>query len=114
MKRFLAIVPAVLALAACGSPGGPARNASQPLVYLRSARSASSISACLESRLARVRATIVGNETELAVGSDSDTAYFVTLTPLADGAVVKVMRPAHASDDPPEPELRFDIARCTT
>ncbi|MGF6935583.1 hypothetical protein OKW41_004745 [Paraburkholderia sp. UCT70] len=51
---------------------------------------------------------------ELAVGSDSNNSYFVTLTPLNAGSVIKVMHPANAPDDPPEEEMRFDIARCAT
>jgi hypothetical protein len=38
----------------------------------------------------------------------------VTLTPSNTGSVIKVMHPANAPDDPPEPEMRFDIARCAT
>jgi hypothetical protein len=113
MKKLLFLAPVALALAACGS-SGPTRDASQPLVFVTSQRSASYISACLQDRLSRVRASSVGGATELAVGSDSNTAYFVTLTPVSAGAVVKVMRPANAPDDPPEPEMRFDIARCAT
>jgi hypothetical protein len=107
MKKLLLLAPAALALAACGS-SGPARDASQPQ------RTPSYITECLESRLSRVHASSVGGATELAVGSDSDTAYFVTLTPVSAGSVIKVMRPANAPDDPPEPEMRFDIARCAT
>lgn len=84
------------------------------MVFVTSQRTPSYITECLESRLSRVHASSVGGATELAVGSDSDTAYFVTLTPVSAGSVVKVMRPANAPDDPPEPEMRFDIARCAT
>jgi hypothetical protein len=86
----------------------------QPLVFVTSQRTPSYIAECLQSRLSRVQASSVGGATELAVGSGSDTAYFVTLTPVSAGSVIKVMRPANAPDDPPEPEMRFDIARCAT
>ncbi|SDH97181.1 hypothetical protein SAMN05216466_115123 [Paraburkholderia phenazinium] len=84
------------------------------MVFVTSARTTADITECLESRLSRVRASSVGGATELAVGSDSNTAYFVTLTPVNSGSQIKVMRPANAPDDPPEPEMRFDIARCAT
>jgi hypothetical protein len=115
MKKLLLAPAAVaaLTLAGCGS-SGPTRDASQPLVYVTSARTTSDITECLESRLSRVRASSVGSATELAIGSDSNTAYFVTLTPTSAGSEIKVMRPANAPDDPPEPEMRFDIARCAT
>jgi hypothetical protein len=113
MKKLLLLAPIALALGACGS-SGPARDASQPMVFVTSQRTPSYITECLESRLSRVHASSVGGATELAVGSGSDTAYFVTLTPVSAGSVIKVMRPANAPDDPPEPEMRFDIARCAT
>ena len=116
MKRLLLLTPAVAviaSLAACGS-SGPTRDASQPLLYVSSARAPADIASCLEGRLPRVRMSRVGEATELAVGSDSNTSYFVTLTPMNAGSVIKVMRPANAPDDPPEEEMRFDIARCAT
>lgn len=113
MKKLCLLTPAALFLAACGS-SGPTRDASQPIVFVASQRTPSYVAECLESRLSRVRRSSVGGATELAVGSDSDTAYFVTLTPTNVGSVIKVMRPANAPDDPPEPEMRFDIARCAT
>ncbi|MDE1182242.1 sugar ABC transporter ATPase [Paraburkholderia sp.] len=112
MKRLLLLVPTVL-FAACGSSGGPtARDASKPLMYVSSQRSASYVANCLEGRLSRVNRTMAGATTELAVGSSSNTSYFVTLMPSQIGSIIKVMRPADAPDDPPEPEMRFDIARC--
>lgn len=113
MKKLCLLAPAALFLAACGS-SGPTRDASQPIVFVASLRTPSYVAECLESRLSRVSSSSVGGATELAVGSDSDTAYFVTLTPTSAGSVIKVMRPANAPDDPPEPEMRFDIARCAT
>ncbi|MFM0056095.1 hypothetical protein PQR64_10765 [Paraburkholderia phytofirmans] len=117
MKRLLLLAPAVAALAAlagCGSSSGPARDASLPMMYVSSQRAPAYIADCLESRLSRVRTSHVGSATEIAVGSDSNNSYFVTLTPSNAGSVIKVMHPANAPDDPPEPEMRFDIARCAT
>ena len=117
MKRLLLLAPAVAVtafLAACGSSSGPARDASQPMMYVSSQRAPAYIADCLEDKLSRVRMSRVGGATEIAVGSDSNTSYFVTLTPYNAGSVIKVMRPANAPDDPPEPEMRFDIARCAT
>ena len=121
MKRLLLLVPAaavMACLAACGSSSGPggatARDASQPMMYVSSQRAPAYIADCLENRLSRVRTSNVGAATEIAVGSDSNNSYFVTLTPFNAGSVIKVIRPANAPDDPPEPEMRFDIARCAT
>ncbi|HYS66688.1 MAG TPA: sugar ABC transporter ATPase [Paraburkholderia sp.] len=118
MKRLLLPVSAAAVMAlltACGSSSGPsARDASQPMMYVSSQRAPAYIADCLESRLSRVRMSRVGGATEIAIGSDSNNSYFVTLTPLNAGSVIKVMHPANAPDDPPEPEMRFDIARCAT
>lgn len=113
---LLAPVVAVIAtLAACGSSSGPsARDPSQPMIYVSSQRAPAYIANCLESRLSRVRMSRVGSATEIAVGSDSNNSYFVTLTPTNAGSIIKVMHPANAPDDPPEPEMRFNIARCAT
>ena len=116
MKRLLLLAPAAALtafLAACGS-SGPARDASQPMMYVSSQRAPAYIADCLESKLSRVRMSRVGDATEIAVGSDSNNSYFVTLTPHNAGSVIKVMHPANAPDDPPEPEMRVDIARCAT
>lgn len=117
MKRLLLLVPAaatLAVLAGCGSSSGPARDASLPMIYVSSSRAPADIADCLESRLSRMRTSRVGGTTEIAVGSDSNNSYFVTLTPSHAGSVIKVMHPANAPDDPPEPEMRFDIARCAT
>jgi hypothetical protein len=117
MKRLLLLAPAIAVtacLAACGSSSGPARDASLPIVYVSSPRAPADIAECLQDRLSRVRVSHVGAATELAVGSGSNPSYFVTLTPTNTGSVIKVMQPANASDDPPEPEMRVDIARCAT
>lgn len=112
--RLLAAAPLAL-IAACGStpPSGTASNG-EPMIYASSARSASSVASCLEDRLPHVHASRDGNTTELSVGSRSDAAYFVTLTPNGHGSVIRVTHGASASNDPPEEELRFDVARCTT
>ncbi|WGS52310.1 sugar ABC transporter ATPase [Paraburkholderia sp. D15] len=117
MNRLFLLAPVAVVtacLAACGSSSGPIRDASQPLMYVSSQYAPAYIANCLESRLSRVRMSNVGGATELAIGSDSNNSYFVTLTPYNAGSVIKVMHPANAPDDPPEPELRFDIARCAT
>jgi hypothetical protein len=116
MKKRLLLASTVATsalLAACGS-SGPTRDASVPLMYVSSARAPAYIAECLGSRLSRVRMSRVGSATEIAIGSDSNNSYFVTLTPYNAGSVVKVMRPANSPDDPPEAEMRFDIARCAT
>lgn len=116
MKRLVLLAPAAALtafLAACGS-SGPTRDASQPMMYVSSQRAPAYIADCLESKLSRVRMSRVGDATEIAVGSDSNNSYFVTLTPHNAGSVIKVMHPANAPDDPPEPEMRVDIARCAT
>jgi hypothetical protein len=116
MERLLLLtcaVAVIASLAACGS-SGPARDASLPIVYVSSQRAPADIAECLQSRLPRVRMSQVGTATQLAVGSDSNNSYFVTLTPHNAGSVIKVMHPANAPDDPPEDEMRFDIARCAT
>ncbi|WP_244142613.1 sugar ABC transporter ATPase [Paraburkholderia phenoliruptrix] len=118
MKRIFLLTPAaalIATLAACGSSNGPsAHDPSQPMIYVSSQHAPGYIASCLQSRLSRVRLARVGSATEIAVGSDSNNSYFVTLTPSNAGAVIKVMRPANAPDDPPEPEMRFTIARCAT
>ena len=123
MKRLSLLIPAAPAatalvalttLAGCGSSSGPARDASLPMIYVSSQRAPADIAGCLESRLSRMRTSRIGSATEIAVGPDSNNSYFVTLTPTHAGSVIKVMHPANAPEDPPEPEMRFDIARCAT
>ncbi len=82
------------------------------MIYLSSQRSPSSIASCLEDRLSRVQSSREGSATELTVGSSSHASYYVELLPSSQGSVVRVTHPADASNDPPEEELRFDIARC--
>lgn len=112
MKRLILLAPIAL-LAACGSSRGPDASASsQPMVYVSSARPASDIARCLDSRLSRVHVSKNNGVTDLTVGSSSNGSYFITLTPSNGGSVIKVVR--GTGDDPPEEEMRFAIARCTT
>jgi hypothetical protein len=112
MKKLILLAPLAF-VAACGSSRGPESGAgSDTMVYVSSARAASDIASCLDSRLSRVHASKNNGSTELTVGSSSHGSYFITLTPSGRGSVVKVVR--GASEDPPEEELRFAIARCTT
>lgn len=83
------------------------------MVYVSSQRSPASIANCLEDRLPRVRASKDGRTTELAVGSSTHASYVVTLVPSGNGSVVRVTHDESASNDPPESEMRFHIARCT-
>ncbi|WJF89255.1 sugar ABC transporter ATPase [Paraburkholderia bonniea] len=115
---FATAIAAALLLSACGSPGPAARadSAAKPMMHISSARSPAAIVNCLTSRLARAQSANTGSTTEITVGANSNPAYWVTLTPAGSGygAVVKVLHPANAPEDPPEPEMRFNIARCTT
>lgn len=104
-------VTAAIALAACSSTSGPALRASQPVIYVSSARTASDISSCLERMLPSAQTTRNAGSTELLVGPN---AWLVTLTPSGYGSVVKVQKSDGEYGGLPEPELRFDIARCTT
>jgi hypothetical protein len=53
----------------------------------------------------------VGGVSELLVGSNT---WLVTLTPSGYGSTVKVQKSTGDDGRLPEPEMRFDIARCTT
>jgi hypothetical protein len=114
MKRLILLAPIAL-LAACGSSRGPQSEsgaAGEQMVYVASARQVSDIASCLNSRLSRVHVSKNNGVTDLTIGSSSNGSYFITLTPSGYGSVIKVVR--GTSDDPPEEELRFAIARCTT
>ncbi|GAB7522005.1 sugar ABC transporter ATPase [Paraburkholderia sp. 2C] len=111
MKKLLLLAPLAF-VAACGSSRGPEGAGSGTMVYVSSARQTSDIARCLDSRLSRVHTSKNNGSTELTVGSSSNGSYFITLTPSRGGSVVKVTR--GTSDDPPEEELRYAIARCTT
>ncbi|WP_244314836.1 sugar ABC transporter ATPase [Paraburkholderia unamae] len=113
-QRLLAATALAL-VAACGStPPSSSADNGEPMIYASSARSTSSVANCLEDRLPHVHTSRDGNATELSVGSRSDASYLVTLTPNGHGSVIRVTHGASASNDPPEEELRFDVARCTT
>ena len=108
---FSAALAASLLLAACSSTSTPELRASKPVIHVSSARTASDISGCLERMLPSAQTTRDSGSTELLVGPN---AWLVTLTPSGYGTVVKVQRSADDYSGLPEPELRFDIARCTT
>jgi hypothetical protein len=82
------------------------------MIYASSPRSAADIASCLSARLPHVHSARVNGATELTVGSSSHSSYFVTLTPSGHGSVIKVLHPEGSPEDPPEPEMRFDVARC--
>lgn len=84
------------------------------MIYVSSIHSPSSIASCLERRISRVHEAHSGTATELSIGSRSDASYFVILTPSGRGSVIRVTQGASRPNDPPEPELRFDVARCAT
>jgi hypothetical protein len=107
----LAVLAATMSLAACSSTSGPELRASKPLIHVSSARTASDISGCLEHMLPSVQTTRANGSTELVVGPN---AWLVTLTPSGYGSIVKVQKSDGEYSGLPEPELRFDIARCTT
>ena len=112
MKRLILLAPLAI-LAACGSSRGPESGASgEQMVYVASGRPVSDIASCLNSRLSRVHVSKNNGVTDLTIGSSSNGSYFITLTPSGYGSVIKVTR--GTSEDPPEEELRFAIARCTT
>lgn len=113
-RRILAASPLALA-AACSTtpPPGAAANG-EPMIYVSSTHSASSIASCLKGRLPQIHESRDGNATELSVGSRSNESYHVTLTPSGYGSTIRVIHGNSRSDDPPEPELRFDVARCAT
>ncbi|BAN22457.1 hypothetical protein [Caballeronia insecticola] len=105
------VLSGVAALAACGSTSSPELRASQPVIHVSSARPASDISSCLQRMIPSAQTRRDQGSTELLVGSN---AWLVTLTPSAYGSIVKVQQSSSDDGGVPEPELRFDIARCTT
>jgi hypothetical protein len=110
---MLAALPLAL-MAACGSTPPPGAANGEPMIYASSTHSPEDIASCLENRLPRAEESMNGTTTELSVGSGSNASYFVTLTPSGNGSVIRVTHGAASSNDPPEPELRFDVARCAT
>ncbi|WP_061126057.1 hypothetical protein [Caballeronia catudaia] len=99
------------ALGACSSTSEPELRASKPVIHVSSARAASDISSCLQRMIPSAQARRDQGSAELIVGSN---AWLVTLTPSVYGSVVKVQQSSSDDGGVPEPELRFDIARCTT
>ncbi|MDR3101418.1 MAG: sugar ABC transporter ATPase [Paraburkholderia sp.] len=112
-QRLVAALPLAL-VAACGSSPPNTASDNEAMVYASSARPPSSIASCLRNRLPRTHESHSGNATELTVGARWNASYFVTLTPNGDGSVIRVTHGASSSNDPPEEELRFAVARCTT
>jgi hypothetical protein len=110
-SRLSACLLSSLALAACGSASGPELRASKPVIYVSTQRTPADVASCLEERLPSVSASRVGGASELTVGSN---AWLVTLTPSGYGSIVKVQKSDGDYGRLPEPEMRFDIARCTT
>ena len=106
-----AVLSGVAALAACSSTSDPELRASKPVIHVSSARAASDISSCLQRMIPSAQTRRDQGSTELLVGSN---AWLVTLTPSAYGSIVKVQQSSSDDGGVPEPELRFDIARCTT
>ncbi|CAM2151752.1 Sugar ABC transporter ATPase [Pararobbsia alpina] len=104
-------------LAGCSSPGLPPPGSASsglggtaPMIYVQSARQPDDITSCLQDRASSLRAANLGNAIQLGDGHD----WLITLTPSRGGSTVAVQKAANASDRIPEPEMRFDIARCTT
>ena len=101
----------IVVLAACSSMSGPELRASKPVIHVSSVRPASDISNCLQRMIPSAQTRLDQGTTELLVGSN---AWLVMLTPSAYGSIVKVQQSSSDDGGVPEPELRFDIARCTT
>jgi len=112
-RRLFAAAPLAFIAACSSTPPQTAANG-EPMIYVSSVHSASSVASCLEDRLSRVSESSAGNATELRIGSRSDASYFVMLTPSGYGSVIRVTHGPARSDDPPEPQLRFAVARCAT
>lgn len=102
---------AALALAGCSSASGPELRASSPVIYVSSHRSSSDVLSCLEDKLPSLSTSKTGGVSELLVGPN---AWLVTLTPSQYGSTVKVQKSEGEYGGLPEPEMRFNIARCTT
>jgi hypothetical protein len=125
-NHLLAIaVSVVAALTACGttSPNGTQTSTSAsaqqtpgpaPLIYFQSKRPPSSISSCLASRISGLQKHVANGTTDLTTGGRSGHyAWLIELTPSGSGSVVKVQKSPGDDDSVPEPEMRFDIARCS-
>jgi hypothetical protein len=105
----MVVVSFVFALAACSSTSGPELRASKPVIHVTSARTASDISSCLQRMIPSAQTARDQGSTELMVGSN---AWLVTVTPSPYGSEVKVQQSSSSDGGVPEPEMRFDIARC--
>ena len=108
---FASLLASLFALAACSSSSVPELRASSPVIYVSSHRLLGDVLNCLEDKLPSVSASKLGSASELLVGPN---AWLVTLTPSQDGSTVKVQKSLGDYGGLPEPEMRFDIARCTT
>jgi hypothetical protein len=80
------------------------------MIHVSSARSASDISSCLQRMIPSAQIVRDQGNTDVVVGSN---AWLVTLTPSGYGSIVKVQQSSHDDGGVEEPEMRFDIARCT-
>ena len=80
-----------------------------PMIYVQSARQTDDITSCLHDRASSLRVANVGNSVELGDGRE----WLITLTPSGGGSTVAVQHATNVSENIPEPEMRFDIARCT-
>jgi hypothetical protein len=107
----LAAVSSACVLTACSAVSGPELRASSPLIFVSSRRAPSDVFSCLEDRLPSVSTSKSGSTSELVVGPN---AWLVTLTPSQYGSTVKVQKSDQDYSGLPEPEMRFNIARCTT
>jgi hypothetical protein len=108
---FASLTVAAIALAACSSASVPELRASSPVIYVSSHRQPGDVLNCLEDKLPSVSASKLGSASELLVGPN---AWLVTLSPSQYGSTVKVQKSSEEYGGLPEPEMRFDIARCTT
>ncbi|HTJ95647.1 MAG TPA: hypothetical protein VL424_21335 [Pararobbsia sp.] len=110
----LAALATLAVLGGCSSPGLPPPGASlggsAPVIYVQSARQPDDITNCLQERVFSLRVANLGNAIQLGDGRD----WLITLTPSRGGSTVAVQQAPNGSSGIPEPEMRFDIARCTT
>ncbi|WP_147432300.1 sugar ABC transporter ATPase [Pararobbsia silviterrae] len=81
-----------------------------PMIYVQSARQPDDITRCLQGHASSLRVANLGGAIQLGDGLE----WLITLTPSRGGSTVAVQRAMNASEQIPEPEMRFDIARCTT
>jgi hypothetical protein len=108
---FASLLASLFALAACSSSSVPELRASSPVIYVSSHRLLGDVLNCLEDKLPSVSTSKLGSASELLVGPN---AWLVTLTPSQYGSTVRVQKSSGDYSGLSEPEMRFDIARCTT